>query len=93
MCEKFTICCLSIWSSPKFCHLVNFLQNDKILDRSKLKAFADNKIYVTEKLKFALGRVKNIVGKRENADNQHFPLFPQYFRKVSYTRSLKVVIV
>ena len=28
----------------------------------KLKAFADNKINVTQKLKFALGRVENIVG-------------------------------
>ena len=39
----------------------NFLSNDKILDRSKLKAFADNKKDVTEKLKFVLERVENIV--------------------------------
>ena len=36
---------------------VNSLPNDKILDWSKLKAFADNKINVTEKLKFVLERV------------------------------------
>ena len=30
----------------------NSLPNDKILDRSKLKAFADNKINVTKEFKF-----------------------------------------
>ena len=34
---------------------------------SNLKAFADNKKDVTEKLKFVFGRVENIVGKGENA--------------------------
>ena len=50
--------------------------NNKILDWSKFKAFADNKIKVTKKLKFASGRVENIVGKWENVDYQHFLLFP-----------------
>ena len=50
--------------------------NAKILDWSKLKQFADDKINVTEKLKFVLGRVKNIVAKGENAGYQHFLLFP-----------------
>ena len=61
----------------------NSLPNDKILDWSKLKAFADDKINVTEKLKFVLGRVENIVGKGENAGNQ----------KAFYTGLLKVWIV
>ena len=34
--------------------LFNSLPNDKILDWSKLKAFADDKIKVTEHLKFVL---------------------------------------
>ena len=38
------------------------LPNDEILDSSKFKAFADKKI-LTKKLKFMLGREKNIVGK------------------------------
>ena len=42
------------------------LPNDKILDWSKLIAFADDKINVTEKVDFVLGRVENIVG-GENA--------------------------
>ena len=60
----------------------------KILGWSKLKGFADDKINVTEKLKFALGRVENMVGKGEN-----FLLFPQCFLKAPYTGSLKVGIV
>ena len=41
----------------------------------KLKAFADDKINVTEKLKFVLGLEENNVGKGENAGYQHFLLF------------------
>ena len=48
---------------------------------------------MTENLKFALGRVENIVGKGENAGYQHFSLFPLCFQKTSFTRSLKVGIV
>ena len=46
---------------------LNSLPNDKILDWSKLKAFADDIIKVIEKFKFGLGMVENIVGKGENA--------------------------
>ena len=46
------------------------------LDWSKLKALADDKINVTEKLKFVFGRVENIMRKGENAGYQHFLLFP-----------------
>ena len=49
---------------------LNSLPNDKILDWSKLKAFADDKSNVTEKMKIVLGRIENIVGKGENAGNQ-----------------------
>ena len=56
--------------------IANPLSNKKILDWSKLKAFADDKINVTQKLIFALGRVENIVGKGENAGYQHFLFFP-----------------
>ena len=43
--------------------------NDSILDWSKLKAFAHERINVNEKLKFGMGRVEN-VGKGENAGCQ-----------------------
>ena len=48
---------------------------------------------MTEKLKFVLERVENIVEKEENAGYQHFLLFPQCFRKVSFSKSLKVETV
>ena len=47
----------------------------------------------TQKLIFVLERVENIVGKGENAGNQHFLLFPQCFQKPSFSGSLKVGIV
>ena len=72
---------------------INSLANNKILDLSKLKAFADDNSNVNQKLKFALGRVENIVGKGENAGYQHFLLFPQCFQKASSFGSLKVGIV
>ena len=40
--------------------------NDKILDLQKLKAFAVDKIDMTQKLKFVSGRVENMVKKGEN---------------------------
>ena len=69
---------------------VNSLPNHKILDWSKLKAYADDKINVTQKLKFALGRVENIVEKGENAGYQHFLLFvPTMFSRGFFLRVLK----
>ena len=58
-----------------------------------MKDFADDKINVTEKLKFVLGRKENIVGEGENAGYQHFLLFPQCFQKLSFLGLLKVGIV
>ena len=55
--------------------ILNSLPNDKFLDWSKLKAHADDKINLAEKLKFVLGRVENGMGKGENAGDQHFLLF------------------
>ena len=60
--------------------LINSLPNEKILDCCKLKAFADDKINVTEKLKFGFGRVENNAEKGENAWYQHF-LLPTMFSK------------
>ena len=42
-------------------------QTTKILDQSKLKAFADDKIDVVEMMISLLDRVENTVGKGENA--------------------------
>ena len=73
--------------------LVKSLPNDKILDRSKLKAFADDNIKVLKKMIFVCDRVENIVAKRENAGYQHLLLFPQCFQKAFYSGLLKVGIV
>ena len=62
----------------------NSLPNNKNSDRSKLNAFADDKINATEKQQFFFGWVENIVGKGENAGYQHFPLFPQCLQKASF---------
>ena len=63
----------------------NSLPLDKILDSTKFKAFADNKIDVTKMFRFVLDWAEKIVGKGENAVNQHFLLFLQYFQKASST--------
>ena len=72
---------------------VNSLPNDKLLDWSKLKAFADNKLNIAEFINSMFDRAENIVGKGENVGHQHFLLFPQCFQKASFSRSLKVGIV
>ena len=63
-----------------------------ILDWSKLIAFADDKINVTEKSIFVLYRVEN-VGKGQIAGYQQFFLLPECFQKASFSSSLKVGIV
>ena len=69
----------------KFKVCLNSLPNDKFLDWSKLKAFADDKINVTDILKVVLGQVENIVGEGE----QHFLLFPQCFQKFFFSKVVK----
>ena len=72
---------------------LNFSPNNEILDQSKFKALADDKINGTKKWKFVLGMVENILGKGENAGYQHFLLFPKCFQKSPFSDFLKVGIV
>ena len=58
-----------------------------------LKPYSDDNSNVNQKMKIALGREENIVGKGENAGYQHLLLFPQCFQKALYTGSLKVRIL
>ena len=67
----------------------NCLPSNKVLDWSKLKAFADEKINVTKELKFVSGKEENMVRKGENAGYQHFLLFPQCFQEHSSYRVVK----
>ena len=61
---------------------LNSVPNNKILEQSKLKACADDKITVTETLKLVLWRVENIVGKGENAGYQHFSFSHNVFKRL-----------
>ena len=71
----------------------NSLPKNKILDVTKLKAFADEKLNVAIKTISLFDRVENTVEKGGNAGYQHFLFFPQCFPKPSSLRSLKVGIV
>ena len=67
----------------------NSLPNNKILDWSKFKAFADDKIKVLKMMIFVFDRVENISEKGENAGYQHLLLFPQCFQRGSLPRVVK----
>ena len=72
---------------------INSLPNDRILDWSKFKAFADNKNRLAIMMIFVFDRAEKNVGKGENAGYQHLLLFPQCFQKAFYSGSLKVGIM
>ena len=59
--------------------MFNPLPKDKILELTKLKAFADDKSNVAKIANPLIDRVENTVGKGENDGNQHFHLFPHCF--------------
>ena len=63
--------------------VLNSLPNDDIFDLTKFKAFADNKQNIAKIIVSVFDRTENIVGKGENAGNQHFLLFPQCFQMTS----------
>ena len=60
---------------------VNSLPDDKILDQSNFKAFADDILNVVQIVICVSDRLENIVGKGENDGYQHFLLFPQCFQR------------
>ena len=63
--------------------------NDKFLDFSKLKEFADDNIkFYANGEKFSKW-VENTVGKGEIARYEQFLLFPRYFQKGVYCRHVK----
>ena len=61
---------------------MNFLPNNKVLDQSKLKTFADKKINVTEKLKLVLGRVeKTLWEKDKKLVTSVFSFYHNFFKR------------
>ena len=67
----------------------NPLPNNKFLDLTKLKSFADNKLKVAKITIFLFDRAENTGGKGENAGYQHFLLFPPVFSKAFFFRVVK----
>ena len=65
------------------------LPNKEVLDMSKMNTLADNKFNGAKMMISVFDRVENMVGKGENADYQHFLLFPQCFPKPSFLRFIK----
>ena len=65
---------------------ITSLSNDKILDRSEVKAFADDKIKVlkNDDFFFVFDRDENIEGKGENAGYQHFSFFYNVFKRLPF---------
>ena len=62
---------------------INPFPNDRILDMTKLKAFADDKLNVAKLTVYLFIWVENTVWKGENAGYQHFHLFPQCFQDLN----------
>ena len=62
--------------------ILNPLPNNKILDLSKSKAFADDKINVTEKVKFVLESIKKHCEKRRKCWLPAFSPFSTMFSNV-----------
>ena len=61
--------------------IINLLPNNKILNKSKLKAFADNKLNFTKMTSSLLDRVDNTLGKRRKYLLPEFSPFPTVFSK------------
>ena len=66
-------------------HLVDYLNpfpHNKILDMTKLKAFADDKLNVTKMIICVFDRVENIVGKGEIACTSNFSFSHNAFKRL-----------
>ena len=70
--EKYVSCSTNIYKT------FISLPNNKILDVTKLKAFADDKFIIARMMISLLDRIENTVGKGENAGCQHFLLFLEF---------------
>ena len=71
----------------------NQLPDNKILDTSKLKKFADDNFKFDENGRKLSTRVENTLGKEEIARYEHFLPFPRCFQKDCLPGASKGVIV
>ena len=74
-------------------HIFNPLSDDKILDFSKLKEFADDDFKFDENARTLSKQAENTVGKGEIAHYEQFLRFPQCFQKACFPGASKGVIV
>ena len=72
---------------------INPLPDDKFLDSSKLKEFADNNFKFDKNCRKLSKWVENTVGKGEIARYEQFLLYPQCFQKTCFPGVSKGVIV
>ena len=61
--------------------MLNPFPHNKILDLTKLKAFADDKLNVTKMIISVFDRVENIVGKGEIACTSYFSFSHNVFKR------------
>ena len=64
------------------------LPNDKISDRSKFKAFADDKLDVVKMMISLFDQLGNTARTGENAGYQHFLLFSVFSKALGVMKSL-----
>ena len=69
--------------------MINPFPRDKILDQTKLKAFADDKLNVTKMAISVFDRAENIVGKGEMLVQAISPL-PTMFQQASFPDASKM---
>ena len=84
---------IRISSKAIFSLWINPLTDDKILDQTKLEAFADDKLNVTKMIISLFDKVENIVEKRRNCLYKQFLLFSQCVQTASFPDESKSVIV
>ena len=82
-----------MFSKSVFLRIINPLPDDKILDSSKLKDFADDNFKFEENSRKLFKPVENTVGKGEIARYEQFLIFPQCFQKAYFPEVSKGVIV
>ena len=65
-----------------FLYIINPLPDDKVLEGTNLRAFAEDKLNVTKIMISLYDRVENTVGKGENAGYQHFSISHSVFQSL-----------
>ena len=66
----------------------NLLPKQQNFDLNQIESICRRQFTVARMMISILDRAENIVGKGENAGYQHFLLFPQFFRKFFFSKSL-----